>query len=141
MEMSDKHLINHLQSQSLHQGKAVPSHISTQPNPSDITGHEVLIFHSSQYPLAVNRIYTRPSTSQGGLPCPYATTGIFSPSERAHSKLALHQLQLFVSTRERRLWKLTVRPRMELVSAVIWTETKSSRGESEAFFLPPQISK
>lgn len=41
----------------------MPSHTTTttslQPDLSKITGHEVLIFHSSPYPLAFNRIYTR----------------------------------------------------------------------------------
>lgn len=82
-----KHLINHLQKQSLSQGRAMSSHISTQPDPSNITGHAVLIFHSSQYPLAVNRIYTRLSMLKGGLPSHYSTARIYSSSKRAHSKL------------------------------------------------------
>lgn len=66
--MSDKHLINHLQKQPVRQGKATPAHVSTQPDPSNITGHKVLICHSSEYLLAVNRIYTGLSMLQGGLP-------------------------------------------------------------------------
>lgn len=66
--VSDQHLINYLQKQPLHQSKAMPAHISTKPDPSNITGHKVLIFHSSEYRLAINRIYTRLSMFQGGLP-------------------------------------------------------------------------
>lgn len=88
--MSDKHSINHLQKQPPRQGKAVPSHVSSQPGPSNITGHKVLIFHPSEYLLAINRIYTRLSMFQGGLPSPSSSAGIFSPLERAHSKFALH---------------------------------------------------
>ncbi|CAB1454750.1 unnamed protein product [Pleuronectes platessa] len=40
--MSDKRLINHLQRLSLQQGKAMPSPISTQSHPSNITGHKNL---------------------------------------------------------------------------------------------------
>lgn len=76
--MSDKHLINHLQRQPLHQGKAVPSHISTQPDPLNITGHKVLIFHPPEYRLAINRIYTRLSMFKGGLPSLLGTARMFS---------------------------------------------------------------
>lgn len=139
--MPDKHLINHLQKQSLRQGKAMSSHISTQPDPSNITGHEVLIFHSSQYLLAVNRIYTRLSVFQGGLPSPYSTARIF----RKEGILKAPRLApvMIIYLREK-TWKLTIQSRMKFVFAAVWAKTKSSMGESEdvfifAFFL--QISK
>lgn len=73
-------------SQSVRQGKAMPSHISTQPDPSNITGHKILIFHSSQYPLAVNRIYTRLSMFQGSLsPPPLTVLPGYSHSQKGHT--------------------------------------------------------
>lgn len=71
-------MINHLQAHPLHQCEAVPSHISTQTHPLNITGHQVLIFHPSEYLLAVNRIYTRLSMFEGGLPSLHITAGMFT---------------------------------------------------------------
>lgn len=71
-------MINHLQTHPLHQGEAVPSHISTQTHPLNITGHQVLISHPSEYLLAVNRIYTRLSMFEGGLPSLHITAGMFT---------------------------------------------------------------
>lgn len=53
-----------------HPSEATPSQISTRPERSDITGHIILIFHSSEYRLAVNRIYTSLSMSHGVLALP-----------------------------------------------------------------------
>lgn len=141
--MSDKHLINHLQKQPLHQGKAVPSHISTQPDPSNITGHKVLIFHSIEYHLAVNRIYTRLSMFQGGLPSPHSTAGIFSPSQECTLETWRPLAPVVTFYLREKTWKLTIQAKMKFVLAAIWTQTKSSRGESEAVSLsfPPRSCK
>lgn len=76
--MSDKHMINHLQLHPLHQSKDVPSHISTQTHPPNTTGHQVLIFHPSEYLLANNGIYTKLSMFEGGLPSLLSTAGMFT---------------------------------------------------------------
>lgn len=76
--MSDKHMINHLQLHPLHHSKDVPSHIPTQTHPPNTTGHEVLIFHPSEYLHAINRIYTELSMSEGGLPSLHSTAGMWT---------------------------------------------------------------
>lgn len=87
-------------SSPLHQSEATPSQISTRPEHPNITGHKLLIFHSSEYRLAVNRIYTLLSMSQGVLPSPYSTAKMFSPFMKAHFKSAQQELNLWLFARE-----------------------------------------
>lgn len=70
--------MNHLQLHPLHQSEDVPSHISSQAHSLNITGHEVLIFHPSEYLLAINRIYTELSMFEGGLPSLHSAAGMLT---------------------------------------------------------------
>lgn len=134
--MLDKHKINHLQKkQPLHQGKAVPSHVSTQPDPSNITGHSVLIFHSFEYRLAFNRIYTKLSMFQGGLPSPCSAAGILSPLQEDTLETWLPLAAVVTFCLREKTWKMTIMAKMKFALAAFWTKTKRSRGESEALSL------
>lgn len=83
-------------SSPLHQSEAMPSQISTRPEHPNITGHKLLIFHSSEYRLAVNRIYTLLSMSQGVLPSPFSTAKMFSLFMKEYFKSALQELHLWL---------------------------------------------
>lgn len=137
--MLDKHMINHLQKQQpRHQGKAVPSHVSPQPDPSNITGHTALIFHSSEYRLAFNRIYTKLSMFQGGLPSPCSVAGILSPLQEDTLETWLPLAAVVTFCLREKTWKMTIIAKMKFVLAAVWTKTKSSRGESDSltFYYP-----
>lgn len=130
--MSDKHPINHLQKQSLHYSYTMPSHFSTRPDPSNITGHKVLIFHSSQYRVAVNRIYARLSMFQGGLPLPPLSvlSGSCHP-QTGHT----HTVPVGSSYLREKTWKLAKQADMKFVLVAVWIDTGSRRGESKAVAL------
>lgn len=124
--MSNKHLINHLQEQCLRQGEAARLTFPLKRHPSNITGHSLLIFHSSPYPIAINRIYTRLSVFQGGHPSLYC----ISPA-----LLALQCFQSCTSTWMRRTWKRTSsRTVMKAVEA-LKTQIKRNRGELQFYCL------
>lgn len=121
-------------SNPLDQSEASSSQISSRPEHSDIIGHKLLIFHSSEYRLAFNRIYTLLSMSQGVLPSPSSDAKMFFFHEGTlkicPAGAPLVPLYLGETT-----WKLTTEEKMKFVLAALWTKTKSSRGKSQAVSL------